>query len=166
MNEHWEQVRDHPNYSVSSLGRVRNDESGTPIKPTVNQRGIAQVKLGYGDNTFTNRGLAYLVANTFLPAPKRATDNTPINLNGDRTDCRAENLAWRPRWFAYKYHAQFKRHCQFRVHDTMENLSTGERFANSWDVALYYGLIEADLVVATMNRTYVYPTYDQFAIVG
>jgi hypothetical protein len=45
------------------------------------------------------------------------------------------------------------------------DLKTGEISENSFDCAQRYGLLEQDLVLSILNRTYVWPTYQEFGIV-
>ena len=46
----------------------------------------------------------------------------------------------------------------------VEDLESGEIDESSWDCAIRYGLLEQDLVMSILNRTYVWPTYQQFGI--
>lgn len=104
-----------------------------------------------------------MVAKAFIEKPYPQFD-TPINLNGDRTDCRVENLDWRPRWFAIKYNQQFV-HAYDRgpmITNKIRNTKTGVISQNSWACAIKYGLLELDLYVSIYNRTYVWPLYVQF----
>jgi hypothetical protein len=105
--EVWRQIYEFPGYSVSNMGRVRNDETGRIMALSRNQYGIVNVGLVLGRKQY-KRSVALLVADAFLPTWESEVFTSPIHLNGDRSDCRAENLMWRPRWFAAKYHRQFK----------------------------------------------------------
>lgn len=102
-----------------------------------------------------------MVAKAFIEKPYPQFD-TPINLNGDRTDCRVENLAWRPRWFAIKYNQQFLTEHAPMITNKIRNTKTGVISQNSWECSIRYGLLELDLYVSIYNRTYVWPLYVQF----
>lgn len=111
------------------------------------------------DGVQYHRSVPKLVARAFVERQYETFD-TPINLNGDRMDCRQENLAWRPRWFAINYHKQFVvRYDGGRFPNRLRNTLTGEISENTWECSIRYGLLERDLVLAVLNRTYVWPLY-------
>lgn len=159
----WQPIPEFPGYSVSFEGRVRNDDSGRILATLVNQSGVAHVGM-VKDHHQHKRSLALLVAEAFLGAPQPDTFDTPINLDGDRTNCHIDNLMWRPRWFAVKYHQQF--HNDLRgVRVPIREIHTGQAFPNSWDAATKFGLIDREILLAIQNRTYVWPTYQEFEII-
>lgn len=158
----WEPIPEFPGYSVSDTGDVRNDDTGRILTPSPNQTGVAQVGL-MRDKVQYKRGVALLVASAFLQ-PENEAFNTPINLNGDRMDNHVDNLEWRPRWFAITYHRQF--HNDLRgFRKPIVEINTGEEFPTSWDAATKYGLIDREIMLAALNRTYVWPTYQEFRLI-
>lgn len=158
----WRTIREFPGYSVSDDGLVRNDETDRILAQCVNQFDIANVGLSKLGVQY-KRSVALLVAHAYHNKP-RDSFTTPINLNGDRLDNRASNIVWRPRWFARKYFNQFKFDpCGLRR--PIIEVNSKERFENSWDAALKYGLLDLEILSATVNRTYVWPTYQQFEII-
>lgn len=157
----WSVIPEFPDYSVSTEGEIRNNETERVLRPTANQSGLAQVGL-MKDGRQYKRGVALIVAKAFIEQPNDRF-NTPINLNGDRMDNRVDNLEWRPRWFAVKYHQQF--HNDLRGFDRpIEDVATGEQFETSWEAATKYGLIDREILMATLNRTHVWPTYQKFRV--
>ena len=46
--------------------------------------------------------------------------------------------------------------------DPIKDLKTNEVSENSFEAAISYGLLESDLVLSILDRTYVWPTYQQF----
>jgi len=163
--EQWCSIPTFSNYSVSNFGRVRNEETGRNMALLRNQHGLVNVGLTRNRVQY-KRCVARLVAQAFLPAPPEDSFDTPINLDGDRTNNRAENLLWRPRWFAVKYFDQFDEPIRMGSFDTpIEEINSGEIFANSWDAAIRYGLLESEIFLAMLNRTYVWPTYQQFRVI-
>lgn len=147
-------------YQVTSQGRIVNKDSGRFLELNQNQYGVLHVGL-WRDGKQHHRSVPLMVAKAFIEKPYPQFD-TPINLNGDRTDCRVENLAWRPRWFAIKYNQQFLQERDPMITNKIRNTKTGVISQNSWDCATRYGLLELDLYVSIYNRTYVWPLYVQF----
>lgn len=160
--ERWKPIVDFPGYSVSDQGRVRTDKSGRILRLSENQFGLLQVGM-MRDGTQYHRSVPLLVAKAFLPELTGPFD-TPINLDGDRHNNRVENLAWRPRWFAIKYNQQFRYPYPNPILAPVVDLKTRVVSENSTECAKTYGLLEQDLVLSILNRTYVWPTYQEFAI--
>jgi hypothetical protein len=110
------------------------------------------------------RGVALLVAETFIPRPSEPFD-TPINLDGDRENNRVINLMWRPRWFAVFYHKQFKHPPKLRIRRPVLDTKAKISYPNSYIAAMANGLLEHDLVLSILNNTYVWPTYQIFEVI-
>jgi hypothetical protein len=110
-----------------------------------------------------HRSVPLLVAQAFLSDSEGPFD-TPINLDGDRANNRLENLTWRPRWFAIKYNRQFRYPYEDPIKRPIIDLDSGEVSPNSLECAKRYGLLEEDVVLSIQNRTFVWPTYQQFGI--
>lgn len=159
----WVVLSEFPMYSINREGRVWNNVRDQPVATTMNQLGIAQVGLTK-DRVQYKRGVALLVAKTFLEPPVPESFNTPINLDGDRANNRVDNLMWRPRWFALLYHRQFH-NGQRGFREPVMEINSREVFPTSWDAAIRYGLIDREIMIATLNRTYVWPTYQEFRLV-
>lgn len=168
MREKWVPLNEFPGYLVSTDGRVMNDWGDRIKQPSRNQQGVCVVNLHQGGRQYL-RSLAVLVANTFLynPDVPRHFD-TPIHLNGDRMDCRVDNLALRPRWFAIRYHQQFsewERENRFGFKCPVMLIETEEVFPTSWEAAIKYGLLDREIFIATANRTYVFPHQFHFEVI-
>jgi NUMOD4 motif len=163
MPEQWRPIENFPEYSVSDYGRIRADKSGRILALSENQFGLLQVGL-MRDGTQYHRSVPLLVAKAFLPQPTGPFD-TPINLDGNRHNNHIANLAWRPRWFAIKYNQQFRYPYENPIRAPLEDIKTHEVTENSTECAKRYGLLESDLVLSVLNRTYVWPTYQEFRIV-
>lgn len=150
-------------YSVSDQGDVRNDRTGRYLRKSFNNSGTCKVGLvrspGEPPTTLV---VPRLVATTYLEDPPDSFD-TPINLNGDRSDNRAANLAWRPRWFATRYHQQFKRPA-YIFNEPIVLIDHFEIFEQPRDAAVKYGLLEADIVADIQNHKGVWPFGFEFRI--
>jgi NUMOD4 motif len=161
--ENWREIDSFPGYSVSDNGRVRADKTGRILSLSENQYGLIHVGL-MKDGVQYHRSVPLLVARAFLPQDKELFD-TPINLDGDRHNNRLENLLWRPRWFAIRYNQQFRQPYENPIISRIVDLKTGKVSEDSFACAQEYGLLEQDLVLSILNRTYVWPTYQEFGIV-
>lgn len=156
----WVEIPDFPKYSVNRLGQVQHNRTGKLLRPQINQFGTPYVVL-MGEWKHYGRSLALLVATTFIPQDREHFD-TPINLDGDRFNCAVDNLMWRPRWFAIRYHQQFKVWPRSFIKVPLRQLDDGKVFRDSREVAVRYGLLEDEIFNAIQNRTYVWPTWQQF----
>lgn len=163
MEEQWRQIPEFPDYSVSDIGRVQNMETGRIMALTINQAGVVNVGLTK-DLVQYKRSVTRLVALAFLPPPDHEGFDTPINVDGDRTNNHAVNLMWRPRWFAIEYHAQFKREVPRGITTPIIDLMTGETYPNSFEAAKKFGLLDREILLAVLNDTWVWPTWQYFAL--
>jgi len=155
MEEEWSPVWEFPEYWISNRGLIRHNVRNHFLTCLVNNTGSHYVSLWRHGKVY-NRSLPKLVAQAFLDTPKHESFDTTINLNGNRRDNRADNLAWRPTWFARRYHRQFNNN-ERGYKCPVVLLDTGERFDTSWEAAVKYGLIDRDILVATVNGEPVWP---------
>lgn len=126
-----------------------------------NQRGVIYVGLMKHGNQY-KKAVAHLVAQTFLLDPYNEAFDTVINLDGDRSNNCVENLQWRPMWFTRKYFRQFEPDAPRGFDSPIEDILSGETFDTSWQAAIKYGLLDREILLATLNRTYVWPTFQRF----
>lgn len=105
MEEVWKDIEGYEGlYQVSNLGRVRSLDRvvksertgyktvyGKIIKPSIQNTGYYYVLL-YKDGKALRKTLHRIIAKAFIPNP----DNKPQidHINGEKTDCRIENLRW------------------------------------------------------------------------
>ena len=159
--EDWKSIELFPDYEISNQGRIRHGKWIMSLSP--NQYGVVQVGM-MRDGKQLHRSVPLLVAKAFIPEPGGPFD-TPINLNGDRSDNHVDNLVWRPRWFAIKYNRQFRYRYVNSVLTPIVDLKSGVVSENSFECAKEYGLLEQDVVLSILNRTYAWPTYQEFGVV-
>ena len=95
--ETWKRVIDWPDYSVSSLGRIRRDtyyattKIGYILKPIINHRGYAQINIcgsGKRKTVFVHK----IVAEAFLGLRKNKYGVNHKDCN--KTNNRVDNLEW------------------------------------------------------------------------
>lgn len=87
-------------YSISNLGDVRRNQP-TPYKPAgaicklCNEKKTGFLKVTLFDGKkYTQHFVHTAVAKAFIPRPADPSKDHVKFLNGDRHDCRANNLAW------------------------------------------------------------------------
>lgn len=150
-------------YELSNDGLVRNARTERILKTSANQEGIVRVGMMKRD-----RGLQMtvsvlrLVAKMFVPG-RSATFQTPIQLDGTRTNLRADNIMWRPRWFAIQYFQQFKDSDQPQYNSRIFDVETNEEYENSRVAAMKNGLLEEAITKSVVNGSPCFPTWQIFA---
>jgi hypothetical protein len=163
--EEWVAVEGFPGYSVNRRGQVRKDSTGRVLHVRLNQFGVPYVGLMRdGQRHQSVRSLPRLVAKAFIPQTHDAFD-IPINLNGDRTDCRVENLMWRPRWYAVYYNNQFADRYDNPINAPIRDADSDDEYPNSLAAACANGLLEREVVLSILNLTPAWPTYQFFVLV-
>lgn len=159
----WVPVEGFPGYSINPLGQVSRDSTGRLLVPRYNQYGVPYVGL-MRDWEQCSRSLPRLVAKAFLQRPSDIFD-TPIQIDGDRSNCQIDNLMWRPRWYAVLYNRQFDGdRYDHPVKESVREAASGERFPNSLAAACRFGLLEREVVLSVHNRTPAWPTYQYFEL--
>lgn len=161
IKEEWRVIEDFPEYSISNMGEVINHKTGKPRTVRLNNTGSLVVNLSDGAGR-TTRSVAGLVARYFMEADN-PNDDTPIQLNGDRADCRVTNMVLRPRWFAVDYHRQFVG-SPMAFDKRVLCIDTDEDFEDCREAAQMYGMLERDIFVAVHNGSTVYPHFYEFAL--
>src|SRR3954471_20746055 len=162
--EEWKPIPDFEMYDISTYGRVRNRVHERILTLQITPTGLTYVGL-WRDGVQDKRSVPLLVARAFIPQPYPRY-NTPVNVNGDRTDNHYLNLQWRPRWFAIMYNHQFKEPYHNHIPFPIQDVATEEITDNSLECARTYCLLEKDIVLSIVNRTVVWPTYQEFRVVG
>jgi hypothetical protein len=91
-DEVWKDYYDRPDvYEVSNCGRVRNKKTGRILNGGIDYHGLLMVNLTI-DGRSTNRSVAKMVAELFLPNPDFHTHVT--HKNGNTEDNCVDNLRW------------------------------------------------------------------------
>jgi hypothetical protein len=158
--EEWRPLQNYPGYSASNLGYVRNDDRDRILSIVKNQNGNSYVGL-MQQGLQVKRSLSLLVAQTFLPIPQHPAFNTPIHFDGDLSNCKVDNMDWRPRWFAIKHVRQFRIDIM-ETPNSVLNLNTEEIFENCWGAVFKYGLLYLDLVISIVHKEAVFPTLHMY----
>lgn len=161
MDEEWKAVVRFPLYEIREDGAIRSTLTGVIRKPTLNQYGVPKLNLMRDHEVFT-ASVNHLVAEAFVERPHRDDFNSVIHLDGDKTNCHSTNLMWRPRYFAIQYQQQFEFHGFQRSSIAIMDLKTEEVYERIQNAVMQHGLLFHDIVVSMHEKTYVWPTYQQF----
>lgn len=145
--EVWQTIEEFPKYAISPEGHIRNKETERPVKTRQNRQGIVMASL-MGPESRLTRSVALMVAQSYLGAPRNSSYNSVIHLDGDRGNCEANNLAWRPRWYAIRYHKMFE---EDPINVSVYIDDTGETFGTLREACVKYGLIEKYTYVDLCN---------------
>lgn len=165
MEEEWRVITEFPRYGVSNRGRVMTIKTGRILQPSLNQQGHLKVNLMENGEMYT-RSINKLVARAFLPPPPRQDFISVIHIDGDKQNCNANNIAWRPRHFAIRYHQQFESPLYHTSMTPVVDTKTGETYASAQQAALANGLIFSEILMAAYQRTFVWPTFQEFRILS
>lgn len=89
--ENWKVIVEYPPYSISSLGRVKNNTTNKVLKAVPNTFGYLQVRL-YKEGQYKVFTIHQLVAAYFLPIP--SGDLELNHVDEDKLNNRWDNLEW------------------------------------------------------------------------
>lgn len=159
MNENWKPIEGFDGYMVSDLGHVRNDHFDRDLTIQKNQYQNHYVSM-YKDGVQFRRSVPLLVANAFVPHPQPAFKSL-IHRDTNKSNNRADNIMWRPQWFAVKYWNQARKGKVGSDVPVIEK-KTRELYPNTWEACLAFGLLEVDLILSIVNRTFTWPTFQEF----
>lgn len=150
-----------PSYAVTREGEVVNVRRDSLVRPRYNQQGILMVGLVNDDGRLTTRSVAVLVAETFIEKPSDRF-NVPIHFDGDRANCHVDNLDWRPRPLATKYHQQFSVDFFHESNEPLLLQETGEEFRGLKPPAIRYGLYYINIILSYLNQEPAFPSRYHF----
>ena len=139
-----------PRDSVSDLGEVVNNNTWTTKAYLKNQNGYKFVSLYQGPRR-VSRQVAVLVAETFIRGMYPLEWNTLISLDGDLDNCKASNLAYRPRSYALRYNRAIRtvdRSKWHLDHTAIDWDGVELRFDNVVDSAAHFGILIEDVLKA------------------
>jgi hypothetical protein len=166
VEEDWIEIDDFPGYLVSTFGEVYNERHERKLTASFLQNGIPTVGM-WREGRQYRRSIPVLVAEAWVPNEWPERFNTPTHLNGDRSNCRADNLVWRPRWFAIKYHKEIltPRFPDWPSKNQVLLVNTQEVFRSPREPALKYGLREMDIFLGMLNKRTIFPNNLEFQMI-
>jgi hypothetical protein len=163
MEERWARLSDYPTYAVSTRGQISNIKRDTLVRPKLNQQGIPNVSLYEDGHRFT-KAVGLLVAQTFIP---RVYDyfNSPLNLDGVKTNCEVDNLLWRPRGYVRKYLSQVAEPYFHEAAIPTRELSSGEEYETYKQASIANGLRYTDIQASCITRAPSRITFQRFELI-
>lgn len=164
IGEIWKPIENFPMYEISNYGEVANIETDLIIRPSATLQGALKIGLVKDGRQYT-RSVKVLVARTFVDGEDAIFD-TPMLLNGDQFDCRAENIVWRPRWFSWNYARQIDQQKDiYKLGPLIEIDESGivvNAYHNTIEASLKHGLLFADVWDSIHTGKPVFPTRQIF----
>ena len=75
-------------------------------------------------------------------------------------------MLWRPRYFSIRYHMQFESPLWKESHIPIVDIKSGRIYDTIQEAAVEQGLVLTEILIAITNRTFVWPTYQQFRLLA
>lgn len=143
MEEEWKQIPEFPMYAVSNFGRVMNLGNDRILSTSYVQGGTTRVTFIHQGHRYT-RSVNVLVAEAFIPQEDPSYD-TPILLDGQTWNVRADNIVWRPRAYAWRYKHQFKNIPDIHAFGPLQDRDSLVMYRDVFDAATTCGLLFTDI---------------------
>jgi NUMOD4 motif len=154
--ESFKVIPEFPEYMVSNYGRVFNIKKGLPMTLSPTEAGDLTVGL-MNQGVQHRRSVKLLVARAFVPGEDHVFD-TPIQLDRDKENLAADNLAWRPRWFAWRYATQFNDPPSWAYTGPIQDTGGEVEFDSIIDGAFEAGLLMLDIRLSLLHHKRAFPT--------
>lgn len=147
-NEQWRVIADFPHYHISNYGRVKKHDSEKARRISINDRGFPIITL-YGADSKTRylRQINKLVADAFLHPPKFDDETAVWHLDGDLTNCRAENLRWDTRSRVLEWNEMNRTGRAKFDTPPVYNTRTGETYEDAFACAMAEGRLESEILM-------------------
>lgn len=164
-DEIWNTITEFPTYSISNRGNVHNQHFDRPQKVYPNNYGHMRVTLTDHDTGERyDRSVVKLVAEAFCEPPN-SDCNRIVVLDGDYTHTDAENLVWRPGWYAWKYVRQLKTTQPIHYHNLrVRCVTTLREYPSVIQAGIAEGLLFDDIWRSTYTKAELYPYGHVFEI--
>lgn len=164
--EVWKNIPEFTNYDVSNLGRIYNRVRDKLMQTSLTNHGHVKITLlSEWNNKRYTRSVARLVAEAFCKPPNFLSDQIVV-LDGNFSNVASKNLAWRPRWFAWKYTRQLKTQQPLYFKNLpVLNVVENVEYRSIIQAGMNEGLLFIDVWESTYTGRRVYPTGSVFEVV-
>lgn len=164
--ERWRTILEFPRYEISDRGNVYNTRFRKLMRTSRSNYGYGKITLTDYDGSRHTRSLGILVGEAFVPAPNYMC-NYLIMLDGDLNNVYADNLAWRPRGFAWKYTHQLKVPQPNHYHNLpVCNVVTGREYNSIIEAGITEGLLFDDIWRSTYSGIEIFPNGSIFEVIN
>lgn len=165
MIEEWRVIQDFPDYEVSNFGEIVNTHTDVYIRTSLTQQGGLKVGLVRDGKQYT-RSVKVLVAKHFVQGESEVY-NTPMLLDGNQENCAAQNIVWRPRWFAWQYARQYNTdipefYQSFTILELDDEGLIIRAYSDVVDAAVSNGLLFIDIWKSIHTHKATFPTGQNF----
>lgn len=163
--EKWEQIIEFPSYSISNKGRVFNHRTNKVMRTSQTTHGHMKIALMDHRGYRYTRSITMLVAGAFVEPPNSLCD-TVVVLDGVLSNVDAFNLAWRPKWFAWRYTHQLKETQPGHYYNLpVFNMENGEGYNSIIEAGMKEGLLFDDIWRSTWSGVEIFPYNYTFEVV-
>ncbi len=163
--EQWADIPGFPRYAVSSLGRIYNKIFESYMSPSSStKQGHLKISLIDEFNDRRAMGVAYLVANAFVPRPNYLCKEVII-LDGDLSNVAARNLAWRGPRTAYLYGQQLRRQPKAVYNLPVRNIDTGAEYETIVQAGMADGVLFQEIWESTYTGKPVPPFHHRYEVI-
>jgi hypothetical protein len=134
------------------------------MKVSFTNHGHAKITLTDYWHQRHTRSVAQMVAEAFVMPPNELSVQVVI-LDGNFKNVRAENLVWRPRWYAWKYTRQLKMEQPLHYKNLrVVNIVKDQAYENIIVAGMTEGLLFEDIWRSTYTGDRIYPEGSIFEI--
>lgn len=158
MYEYGVSIDGFPDYEVTNYGRIFNIKTNREMILSPTAEGDSDLSVGlYRNHRQYRLSVKVLVAKTFVDGYSEIF-NTPIQLDGDKTNLRSDNMVWRPRWFAWRYTHQFKEIPDWYHYGPLIELRSQTSYNDYLEAAMVNGILCEDIRTSVYAGSRVFPT--------
>lgn len=154
----WVELEEFPGYSINEKGLVKNNRTNRVL--TRKYVGLKSPFVGLMVNgKQIQRQINRLMLASYPTETWPEFFDTPIHLDGNKDNCRLENLRLRPRWFAVKYHKDCREDLfpQWDRDIYIEELD--RTFESPWQIAREFGVLQLAVYRSLLTEEELFP-YD------
>ena len=162
MDEEWVPLEEFPEYAITNFGTVTNIATRRDIQQSTTMQGGVKVGLMKEGKQYT-RSVKVLVAETFVPG-KTSIFDTAVHRDGNQFNNSADNLIWRPRWFAIQYSRQFTEITKLDLRGPIIETNTRKEYRDIADAAMDNGVLFKAVFKAVYYDIPTFPTNQMFEL--
>jgi hypothetical protein len=161
----WKEIPGFTNYEISSDGQIYRRDRDLTMQVSHTTAGHVKISLicDYDGERYT-RGVAQMVAEAFVERPTPLCTQV-VMYDGNLDNVAAENLMWRPPWFAQKYVRQLKVLKPMHYGNLkIRNVDTGVVYDSVIEAGMTEGLLFDDIWRSTYTGARIFPFGMKFEV--